>query len=200
VRKLLLGLAVIILWTGTARAEDLVMFPKDPPAAVQSDAKNWQIDYDHSSLGFIGNQNGEQFAGGFKKFTALIAMNPDHPETGKIAVTVDIASVYAGTPDRDQMLPQKDWFDTSHFPQAQFTSTAIRKIGPIQYAVDGNLTIKGFTHFLTLPFTLMSEGDHWHAKGRVTLMRTDFGIGMGSFAGEAYVKHAVDVVIDIVAK
>jgi len=163
-------------------------------------AKDWTVDYAQSKLGFTGNASGETFTGGFKKFTAQISLDPAHPETGKIAVTVDIASAFAGDADRDQMLPQKDWFDTSAFPQAQLTSTAIRKISDGNYQMDATLTLKGVPHPITLPFTLAPEGDHWRAQGHVTLMRTDFQIGQGSYASESYVKHAVDVTVDIIAK
>ena len=195
-RKSFLVLTMLTLLIGVAHAQDVVLFPQTPP----NPPKEWQVDYAHSSLGFIGDQGGQAFSGSFKNFTAHISLDPDHPETGKISVTVDIASATAGSSDRDAMLPQKEWFDTSQFPQAQFISTTIRKIGPGQYVADATLTIKGVTKNVTLPFTLMSEGDHWRAKGHVNVMRNDFSIGTGSFSGESYVKHAVDVVVDIAAK
>ena len=162
-------------------------------------AKDWHVDYAHSRLSFVGDQNGEKFTGGFKKFEAKIALDPDHVEMGSISVIVDTASAYAGSPDRDQMLPQKDWFDTSKFPQAQFVSTSLRKIGADQYEAAATLTIKGITHAVTLPFTLVPEGEHWRAQGHVLLVRSDFAVGQGQFAGETYVKLPVDVRIDLVA-
>jgi len=163
-------------------------------------AKDWEVDRAQSKLGFVGNQNGEKFSGGFKNFTAQISFDPDHPETGKIVATIDIASAYAGSADRDSMLPQKDWFDSSKFPQAQFASTSIRQTGPGQYEAAATLSIKGVTKNVTLPFTLTPEGDHWHAEGKVTLMRNEFNLGTGMFVGETYVKNAVDVIVDLVAK
>jgi polyisoprenoid-binding protein YceI len=164
----------------------------------------WQVDYAHSKIGFVGQQDGANFEGGFHKFNAQISLDPDHPETGKAVVTVDLASAYAGSSDRDTMLPQKEWFDTAKFPQAQFVSTSIRKTGPRKYEMDATLTIKGVTKNVTLLFTLSPSKemgpDYTHADGRVSLMRTDFGVGTGSFSGEDYVKHGVDVVIDLEAK
>jgi polyisoprenoid-binding protein YceI len=163
-------------------------------------AADWQIDPAHSKLGFTGTQNGEKFDGGFKKFDAQISLDPDHPETGHIAVTVDMTTAYAGSDDRDQMLPQAAWFDSKKFPQAHFVSTAIRKTGNARYEADATLTIKGITRNVLLPFTLAPEGDHWRAQGTTQLIRSDFQIGQGSFSSEAYVKHAVDVAIDLAAK
>ena len=181
-KKAALVLGLLAALTGTAQAKD------------------WQIDYAHSHLSFVGDQNGEKFEGGFKKFDAKITLDPDHAETGVIAVTVDTSSAFAGSSDRDELLPQKDWFDTSKFSQAQFVTTSIRKIGAGHYQAEATLTIKGMMHPVTLPFTLVPEGDHWRAQGKVTLMRDDFSLGQGMFANETYVKHAVDVLVDLVAK
>jgi len=168
--------------------------------SMSAQAKDWQIDYAHSKLGFIGDQNGAKFEGGFKKFDAQVSFDPDHLDAGKISVSVDLASATTGDDERDSYLPQDAWFHVSAFPAAQFTASKFRKTGVNAYEADGTLTLKGITKNLTLPFTLTPEGDHWRAQGRVTLMRTDFSIGQGSFANESYVKHAVDVVIDLAAK
>lgn len=168
--------------------------------SMPAQAKDWQVDYAHSKLGFIGDQNGAKFEGAFKKFDAQISFDPEHPDTGKISVTVDLASATTGDDERDSYLPQDAWFHVAAFPTAQFTASKFRKTGANAYEADGALTLKGVTKNLTLPFTLTQEGDHWRAQGRVTLMRTDFAVGQGSFANENYVKHAVDVVVDLAAK
>ena len=167
------------------------------PQAVQ--AKSWVIDYAHSQLGFKGQQGDSPFTSFFKNFTATVDFDPDKPETGKIAATIDIASSTAGSRQRDDWLPQADWFDIKRFPQATFASTAIRKTSD-GYAAEGNLTLKGITRPLTLNFTLTPEGDHLRAKGSANLTRTDFKIGEGDWANENYVKLPVTVTIDLAAK
>lgn len=163
-------------------------------------AKDWVIDYSHSSLGFIGNQSGAAFTGGFKRFQTIVDLDPAKPEAGKISATIDVTSITANDSERDSYLPQADWFSFSTFPQAQFISSGIRKTGDQSYVADGTLTIKGIAKPLSLPFTLKPEGDHWRAQGRVTLIRTDFHVGDHDWANEDYVKRAVDVVLDLTAK
>lgn len=163
-------------------------------------AKDWVVDYSKSRLGFTGMQGKAGFDGSFKTFQTSIDLDPDHPETGKISATIDMASVTAGSAERDGYLPQPDWFDTKKFPQAQFVSTSIQKTGDHAYTAQGNLTIKNISHPVILPFILAPEGDHWRAQGKVMLTRTDFHIGEGEWSSEDYVKHAVEVVIDISAK
>lgn len=168
--------------------------------ALPAQAKDWQVDYAHSRLGFTGDQSGAKFDGAFKKFTAQISFDPAHPEAGNISVTVDTASAVTGDSDRDSYLPQDAWFKTRMFPAATFTATKFRRTGDNAYEAAGALTLKGITRDLAVPFTLTPEGDHWRAQGHVVLMRNDFSIGEGSFASEAYVRHAVDVSFDLAAK
>jgi polyisoprenoid-binding protein YceI len=160
----------------------------------------WTVDYAHSHLGFTGTQGTDLFEGSFKKFKADIDLDPDHPETGKITVTVDTRTVTTGDSQRDQMLPHADWFYVGEFPQAQFVSTQIHKTGDNGYETQGTLTLKGLSHVITLPFTLTPEGDHWRAQGKVTLVRSDFHIGEGDWADEKIVKLNVDVFFDLVAR
>lgn len=174
-------------------------------------AKSWTVDYGQSHLGFTGMQGSASFTGEFKKFQATVDFDPAKPEAGKISAIVDMASATAGSDERDSALPGADWFDTSKFPQAQFTTTSIKKdacniITPpgltnVQcFKADATLTIKGVTKPVTLNFYIADEGDHTRAKGAVGLLRTDFNVGQGQWSSEAYVKHAITVRIDIVAR
>lgn len=169
--------------------------------AVPAMAKTWDVDYGRSHLGFSGKQSGESFEGGFKNFTVTIDLDPTHPEGGKITASIDIASATAGSADRDTYLPHSDWFNTAKFPKAEFVSTSIHSGStPSCFEAAGNLTIKGISQPLTLPFCLKPEGDHMRATGSVTLLRNNFSIGTGQWADEGVVANAVMVNLDIAAK
>ena len=112
---------------------------------------------------------------------------------------IDPASAVTGDPQRDQALPGKDWFDIAQFPQAKFATTAIRKTGANTYAAAGTLTLRGVTKPVTLPFTLAISGTTAHARGRVSLVRTVFGVGQGSWSSGQWVALDVGVDVDIVA-
>jgi len=159
----------------------------------------WIIDYPHSQLTFIGLEGSNAFTGSFKKFQLQVDLDPAHSDTGKISADIDIASATAGSAERDSYLPQPDWFNTAAFPTAHFESTSITKTGDLAYTADGKLTIKGITQPVSLIFTLVPEGDHWRAQGKVTLKRGDFHVGAGEWASETYVKNLVDVMFNVVA-
>ncbi len=167
-----------------------------PPRA---EAANWTLDPAQSTLGFSGTQAGEAFKGKFTRFIADIAFDPDHLETSHIHVTVDVASAVTGDPQKDTALPEKDWFAARDFPKAQFESNTIRRTAPGAYEAVGDLTLRGVSHSLTLPFTLEIDGAKARAKGHVPLIRTDYGVGQGDWASGQWVALEVDVTIDVTA-
>lgn len=168
-------------------------------ASSTAAAAEWVIDYPHSKLGFTGAEGSTAFDGQFTRFRATVDLDPQHPAAGRITAAIDTGSATAGKRERDELLPQADWFNVSKFPEAQFASTAIRQTGAGAFEATGTLTIKGITQAVKLPFTLTQESDHWRARGTLTLMRTDFGVGSGEWADEKMVRNKVEVTVDLVA-
>lgn len=180
----------------------LAVFAATPARA----ATQWQIDPAQSRLTFTAQQGAEKFTGGFKNFAVDIMFSADDLAHSKITATIDMAGVYAGSADRDAALPGRDWFNIKDFPQAVFTTNAISPIVGIDgtervehYFAEGVLTIRGISKPVRLPFTLKREGGKVRAQGEVTIMRNDFGVGQGSFAGDSWVKYGVTIGVDIVA-
>jgi polyisoprenoid-binding protein YceI len=175
-----------------------------PPAAIALAATkpspHWTVDPARSSLGFSGTQTGSHFDGQFSRYKAAVTFDPDHPETSRIVVDVDLGSATTGDKQRDIALPGKDWFDVAHFPTARFVSTSIRRRGGNAYVATGNLTLRGVTRPILLPFTLTIDGDSARATGRAQLVRNAFGVGQGAWSSGQWVALEVGVDINIVAK
>ncbi|NEU14284.1 YceI family protein [Methylobacterium sp. BTF04] len=162
-------------------------------------AADWTVDPAKSRIGFSGEQVGAPFSGRFERFEARISLDPAKPETGQATVLVDLASARTGDVQRDEALPQKDWFDVKTQAMARFESTRIAATGPGAYEAVGTLTIRGQSRAVTLPFRLDLTGDAAHAVGHVDLVRTDFGIGQGPWASGQWVALKVGIDIDLVA-
>ncbi|MES2983985.1 MAG: YceI family protein [Pseudomonadota bacterium] len=158
-------------------------------------AARWNVDAANSSLTFTGSQSGEAFSGGFKTFTPVIDFDPAHPETGKIDVTVAMASATIDGKDRMDALPSSDWFATSAFPTAQFTSSHITavKTKPGAFEAAGTLTIRGISKPATLTFILTPQGKATRAEGDLTLNRRDFSVGEGRWADDKWIAFPVAV-------
>lgn len=167
--------------------------------ATPAIAADWTVDLPKSHLGFSGVQNGAPFQGSFGKWTAEIAFDPAHPDAGHAKVTIDLDSARTGDSQRDSALPQAEWFDVKHSPQATFEATGFTPKGGDAYEAPGKLTIRGMAKDVVLPFTLAVAGDKATAKGHLSLVRTGFGVGQGVWATGEWVGLDVGVDVDLVA-
>ena len=159
----------------------------------------WTTDYQKSSVQFRAVQEGTQFTGSFDEFTLDIALDPNDLSDASVRATFDMSSADAGDRDRNSSLPTKDWFFIKSFPTAQFVSTKIIGVDDGSYKAIGKLSLKGIDKDVTLPFSLVIDGDNAHAKGQVSLNRRDFNVGDGAFKTDTWVGFDVLVLIDIVA-
>ncbi len=105
---------------GAILAAALVLVSTDPARAA-----NWVVDAAHSRLGFSGVQVGAPFKGEFRKYDAKISFDPEHPESAHLVVNIDMASVRTGDAQRDEALPQADWFDVAKFPDRNLRSNGL---------------------------------------------------------------------------
>ena len=98
-----------------------------------------------------------------------------------MTVTVDIASAGHGDRDRDDSMPDDDWFATSRFPRAVFTANRFVDRGGGRYEAQGELVLKGVRRPVVLPFTLAISGGVAKMQGQATLDRTAFNVGSGKW-------------------
>jgi polyisoprenoid-binding protein YceI len=98
-----------------------------------------------------------------------------------VEATIDLASINTGDEGRDGHVKGGDFFDIEQYPTMEFRSTGIRPNGS-DYALDGELTIKGVTKPVTLELEFNGvTKDPWgatragfSATGEVN--RGDYGI------------------------
>lgn len=167
-------------------------------AAAQA-ATAWTVDPAHSTLGFVGTQAGTAFKGHFSKWDAQIDFDPANPAGGHALVTIDMGSATTGDAQKDEALPQSDWFSVKTFPRAVFEARSFRAKGGNAYEAVGTLTIRGVAKDVVLPFTLDVTGGKAHAQGKLDLVRTDYGVGQGSWSTGQMVALAVSVTVDLAA-
>jgi len=146
-----------------------------------------------SEILFVSKQMGVPVEGRFKKFDAQIGFDPAKPETGKIAFTIDIASITLGSAEPDAELPKTAWFNTAKYPQASFQSSAIKGLGAGKFEVTGKLTIKDNTRDAVIPVTLVQSGNTTTASGVFTIKRLSYRIGENEWADTSMVADDVQV-------
>ena len=111
----------------------------------------WVIDPTHSEILFkvkhlmITNVKGE-----FRKFDASFVTTGDDFSKAAIHVSIDAASVYTNSDDRDGHLKSGDFFDVDNHKEITFDGTSFRKLDEDNYRLKGNLTIKGISKEVSL--------------------------------------------------
>ena len=178
------------IFTTTAPATALALLATLGASAAQADQKLLPA---QSEIAFVSKQMGVPVEGRFKKFDAQIAFDPAKPQTGKIAFSIDIASVTLGSPEPDAELPKAPWFNTAKFPQASFQSASIKGLGGGKFEVAGKLTIKGNIQDAVIPVTLVQTGTTTTASGALTIKRLAYKIGENEWADTSMVADDVQV-------
>jgi cytochrome b561 len=165
----------------------------------------WKIIAEDSTLSFEGTQMGAPFKGVFKSFDGRIRFDPARLQDSNVRIAIDMDSVDASSADRNTYIRMPDWLNVAQFPQAVFVTTGFEKgLGPDQYVASGQLTIRGVTLPITLPFTLdIAKNDSGvetaRITGETTINRLDFGIGQGEWKDPKSVGTEIQVHINLSA-
>ncbi len=150
-----------------AAAED----PVGPPPA-------WTVQ-PGGRIGFAIGNDGEAISGSFSKWTAQIVMDPEHPDSADIKVTIDMASASVGDAYKDGMLPGDEFFGVAAHPTATFVAKGAEATDPNAYRARGTLTLKGVSKPQTIRFTLLGKDATRKVSGSATIARAPFGVGNG---------------------
>jgi len=169
-------------------------------ASPVSQATDWTVDRDRSTLGFVGTETGVPFQGRFTRWTARISFDPAHPQEARIDAEVDIASATTGETRRDAVMRGEEWLDAAGFPRALFSATGFRPIGEGVYEAAGTLALRDQRRPVVLRFALRETPEGTRARGGATLIRTAYGIGRGRWSGLQFVAAEVAVEFDLLAR
>ena len=146
-----------------------------------------------SEIGFVSRQMGSPVEGRFRSFDAQVSLDPKQLAAAKIVLVVDLASATLASTDTETELRQSDWFDVKKFPQASFTSSAVKSVGPGRIEVVGSFSLKGRSRPLTVPVALTQAGGITTATGTFTIRRLDFKVGDGDWADTDLIANDVQV-------
>jgi polyisoprenoid-binding protein YceI len=166
------------------------------------------IDRSHSEVGFQVRHLLSKVRGRFVDFNGAIAFDEQHPQSSKIDVTIQAASIDTAEADRDKHLRSADFFDVEQYPLLTFKSTSVTPRGGNVYDVAGELTIHGVTRPVILPASFLgATQDPWGNtryvfEAELTLSRRDFGLSWNAAleTGGLVVGDEVRVSISVQAK
>src|SRR4249920_3306998 len=143
----------------------------------------WNIDPAHSDVMFSAkHMMVTTVRGRFATVVGTIKLDEENPAASSGSFTVDVASLNTGVEQRDGHLRSADFFDAENHPVATFNATRVEPKGGTEYAVTGDLTIRGTTRPVTFDVELLgfytgmngARRVGLHGTGRIA--REDFGL------------------------
>ena len=152
------------------------------PATLSELTGTWTIDTSHSRVGFVARHAMvTKVRGSFNEFEGQAVVAEDLAAT-TASVTIQVASIDTRNEQRDGHLKSNDFLAIDEFPTITFVSTGVTVTGPTSLELAGDLTIKGVTNSVTVPFEFegaaLDPFGNLRAgfEGAVTINRKDYGV------------------------
>ena len=168
-------------------------------AARAAGPASYTADPAASRLGFTGVQEGAEFKGSFRKFTAAVDFAPDSLASARFDVQIDLNSLDTMDTDRDKTMRGPDIFDVAHYPTAHYVTRSFTKTAA-GYSAVGALTLRGVTKDVPIDFQFVSTAGQSKIEGTAKLKRLEFGVGQGDYKSTEEVKDEVKVAFSLVLK
>jgi polyisoprenoid-binding protein YceI len=137
--------------------------------------------------------------GKFDRWDATLTFTSPELSTGVLDITIQAASVDAGSSVKNGKLKSKDFFDVEQNPVITFHSTKVEQIGPDTVAFDGDFSIRGVTKQERLTCVITGKGSSSGTiKGTMAFDRKQYGMN----SGIPFIKIAdrVGVTVDLKGK
>ncbi|HEY1491263.1 MAG TPA: YceI family protein [Steroidobacteraceae bacterium] len=167
-----------------------------------ADAATYQIDPNHTYPSFEADHFGglSVWRGKFDKSSGTIVYDKDKG-TGTVEVTVDTSSIDFGNPKLNEHASSAEMFDVAKYPTATFKGTLVNFKNGAPTQVQGQFTLHGVTHPLTLTVNSflckenpMIKKEVCGADASGSFQRSDYGISLGDKYGfKMDVKLAIQV-------
>jgi polyisoprenoid-binding protein YceI len=140
-------------------------------------AGNWKADTANAKVNFTVDGPFGTVHGSFKGLEASINFNEKNLSESSIAASIDAKTVSTGVSLRNSDLRNKEiWLNTDKFPRISFKSKKIEKTAS-GFKVSGDLTIKGITKPVDIPFTFTNKETSGVFAGQFIIKRSDYNLG-----------------------
>jgi polyisoprenoid-binding protein YceI len=166
---------------------------------------DWQLDPYHTQVEFSARHLGMMTVRGqFDEVSATADIDPDHPETSSVQVTISTASIRTNNGIRDNDIRSPNFLDVEKYPEIKFKSTSVEPSGGNHYKLTGDLTIKETTHPVVLDVERYGEFNdpgmmgHRIAYGATTkINRKEFGLSFNAVLdGRLVVSEEIQITIE----
>ena len=144
---------------------------------------SYTLDPAHTRIGFVARHAMvTKVRGAFNEFEGTATLDGANPANSSAQVTISTASIDTRNAQRDGHLRSNDFLAMDEYPQITFVSTGARQVDDGTFELTGDLTIKGVTNPITIPFSFEGAAKDPFGnlrvgfEGAVTINRKDYGI------------------------
>lgn len=168
-------------------------------------ATTYQIDKDHTTVGFKIRHLFSNVQGQFNDFEGQFDYAPDKPQEWKAEAKIKATSIDTNAAQRDEHLRKPDFFDAEQFPELTFKSTEVTDVAGNTAKLHGLLAIRGVEKPVVLDLTVHGEGkDPWgNVRSGFTattkINRKDFGLSWNKAveSGQLLVGDEVEITLEV---
>jgi polyisoprenoid-binding protein YceI len=143
----------------------------------------WTLDPAHTRIGFVARHAMvTKVRGSFNEFEGTAVLDGANPANSHAEVTIKAASIDTRNAQRDEHLRSNDFLAMEEHPEITFASTGARQVDDTTFELTGDLTIRGVTKSVTIPFTFEGAAKDPFGnlragfEGSVVINRKDWGV------------------------
>jgi polyisoprenoid-binding protein YceI len=153
------------------------------PAALADLTGTWTLDPAHTRIGFVARHAMvTKVRGAFNDFEGTAVVDGTDLTRSSATVTIKSASIDTRNAQRDGHLRSNDFLAMDEHPEITFVATGVTPTGATSFDLTGDLTIKGVSNAVTIPFEFEGAATDPFGnlragfEGAVTINRKDWGI------------------------
>ena len=147
----------------------------------------WTLDPAHTRIGFVARHAMvTKVRGSFNEFEGTAQVDGNDLNSSKVELTIKAASIDTRNEQRDGHLKSNDFLAMDEYPDITFVSTSISEGGEGDVEITGDLTIKGTTKSVTVPFDFEGVATDPFGnqragfEGKTVINRTDYGVNFNA--------------------
>ena len=153
------------------------------PATLADLSGTYVLDAAHTRIGFVARHAMiTKVRGQFNEFEGTAVVDADDFTKSTAQLTIRAASIDTRNEQRDGHLRSNDFLALDEHPEISFVSTRVAQTGATSLELTGDLTIKGVTNSITVPFEFEGAATDPFGnlrvgfEGSVVINRKDYGV------------------------
>ena len=178
------------------------------PASLADLSGTYVLDPSHTRIGFVARHAMvTKVRGQFNEFEGSAVVDADDFTKSSAQLTIQAASIDTRNEQRDGHLRSNDFLALEEYPQITFVSTGVRQTGDTSLELTGDLSIRGVTNSITVPFEFEGAATDPFGnlrvgfEGSVVINRKDYGVSWNAAleAGGVLVSEKVTLEFEVSA-